>query len=305
MRSVLVLTTMAATFAASASNAGGPPPMYVVVSKVETTECKGSLSSIRIWGTFTRMENVRSDVYSKPVHGYMQFGYGSDADAPKWKKAAGTGRAVAVGSCHEAGAFLTEPIRTGRSDDKDEQVNKPYPKDVLERFGDVYANGEFDKEPHVKALYAAAKAFNVDFAATMQFIQNSVFDGLKQDGVPRAFAAQLAANPDYVGKCSLCASTREALILYSKLDKQPGGKGLKEDLRTRLAGANAEVRHSALRELVQQYMERGYAKAKLTPEERTAMQQVIEGIRKASMGGLSKGQKFCPACDGASCSLPR
>jgi hypothetical protein len=305
MRLILAIAAMTVVIAASVSNAGGPPPMYVVVSKVETTQCKGSLSSIRIWGTFTRLDGPRSNQYTKPVNGYMQFGYGSNADAPKWRNAAGTGKAVAVGSCHEAGAFLTEPIHSGRSDEKDVRSDTPYPKDVLERFGDIYANGEFDKEPHVKALYAAAKTLNVDHSTMSKFIQSSVFDGLKEDGVSREFAAQLSRNPDYVGKCSLCSPTREAFVLYSKLEKQPEGKGLKEDLRTRLASANAEVRHSALRELVQQYMERGYAKAKMSADERMAMQKVIEEQRKASMGGLPKGQKFCPACDGASCALPR
>jgi hypothetical protein len=304
MRNFLVLTAMAGFAAASVSNAGGPPPMYVVVSKVETTECKGSLSSIRIWGTFTRLENARSQEFTRPVHGYIEFGYGSDADAPKWRKAAGTGRAVAVGICHEAGAFLTVPIHSGKPN-QDERAETPYPKDQLERCGTLYADGDLAREPYVKAVLAAANALVVDRAAMSKFIQSSVFDGLKEDGVPREFAAQLAHNPDFLGKCSLCAPTQDAFVQYSKLDKQPEGKGLKEDLRTRLASDNPKVRRSALRELVQQYMESGYAKAKMSPEERLAMQRVIEDVRKASMSGLPRGQKFCPSCDGASCSLSR
>ncbi len=302
MCAAIVVSMTAAAFA------GGPPPMYVVVDKVETTQCKGSLSSIRIWGTFTRIENARSDKFTKPVRGYIEFGYGSDADAPKWKKAAGTGKVVMVGSCHEAGAFLTVPIRTS---DKDARPETPYPKDVLERFGELYADGKLEKEPHVKALLDAAKsitfanAVTVDHSSMSKFIESSVMEGMKEDGVPREFAAQLARNPDYLGKCSLCMPTREAFVLYSKLEKRPEGKGLKEDLRVRLASAEAEVRHAALRELVQKYVERGYAKATMSQDERTAMQKMIAEERKNRMGGLPKGQKFCPACDGASCRLVR
>ena len=304
MRKMMCAAIIAAMTAATAF-AGGPPPMYVVVDKVETTQCKGSLSSIRIWGAFTRLENERGEKYARPIRGYIEFGYGSDADAPKWQKAAGTGKVVAVGSCHDAGAFLTAPIHIGRPSEKDNRVDTPYPKDKLERWGSLYADGDLLKQPEVKALLAFANVAAVDHSSMSKFISTSVLDGLKEDGAPREFAMQLSRNPDYVGKCSLCAPTREAFVRYSQLEKQPEGKGLKEDLRVRLASANAEIRHAALRELVQKYMERGYAKANMSPEERTAMRNKIDEERKRSMGGLPRGQTFCPACDGASCALAR
>src|SRR5262245_24013943 len=99
--------------------AGGRPVMYVVVHRVETTQSDASISMIRIWGSFTRLKpetrwnaeyEYWSDVYSKPIDGYIQFGLGSDKEAPKWKQAVGTGKAVMVGSCAGAGAFETVVI---------------------------------------------------------------------------------------------------------------------------------------------------------------------------------------------------
>src|ERR1044071_8032422 len=81
--------------------AGGRPVMYVVVDRVETTQTDSSISMIRIWGSFTRVKpkgrwnaeyKYWDDAYCKPIDGYIQFGRGSEADAPKWKKAVGTGK---------------------------------------------------------------------------------------------------------------------------------------------------------------------------------------------------------------------
>jgi hypothetical protein len=98
MKTLLLAPLMLAAFGAAPAFAGGCPVMYVVVDRVETTEDQSSLSMIRIWGSFTRDNSERSH-FSKPIDGYIQFGPGSDKEAPKWQKAAGTGRAVVVGGC--------------------------------------------------------------------------------------------------------------------------------------------------------------------------------------------------------------
>jgi hypothetical protein len=73
----------------------------------------------------------------------------------KWQKAAGTGKAVAVGSCREAGAFLNVAIH--QSEEKPSKPVAVYVPDQLERFGDMYARGEYDETPHVKELLRFAK----------------------------------------------------------------------------------------------------------------------------------------------------
>ena len=105
LRPALVAVLVAA-FGAAPAFAGGRPVMYVVVDRVETTQDQSSISMIRIWGSFTRAKNptLQFADFSKPIDGYIQFGRGSDKEAPKWQKAAGTGKAVLVGSCRGAGA---------------------------------------------------------------------------------------------------------------------------------------------------------------------------------------------------------
>jgi hypothetical protein len=97
----LLLALFILAFGATPSFAGGRPVMYVVVDRVETTQNDSSISMIRIWGSFTRVKSETrwnaeyqywSDVYCKPIDGYIQFGLGSDTEAPKWKEAAGTAR---------------------------------------------------------------------------------------------------------------------------------------------------------------------------------------------------------------------
>src|SRR5262245_33686984 len=96
--------------------AGGPPPMYVVVDKVVLEPSADAPERIRIEGCFVRLEDNREYRYGKPVEGfvYLSLEKGKEketrAEWEKWQKAAGTGKAVAVGSCGEAGSFLTAKI---------------------------------------------------------------------------------------------------------------------------------------------------------------------------------------------------
>src|SRR5262249_3190359 len=105
MKKLLLALFILAAFGATSAFAGGRPVMYVVVDRVETTQNDSSISMIRIWGSFTRLKSERrwnaeykywGDVYCKPIDGYIRFGLGSDQEAPKWKKAVGTGKAVVV-----------------------------------------------------------------------------------------------------------------------------------------------------------------------------------------------------------------
>jgi hypothetical protein len=300
-------TLLAALFVtavgSTASFAGGPPVMYVVVDRVETSECKGKLASIQIWGCFTRQDKSGRGDYSSPAYGFIQFGYGSDADAPKWRKAAGSGKAVTIGSCGDGGAFLTTPIYKCV---KEAGEVVAYPKDYLERWGDLYGGGHLDGDPAVRNLIAFANAHvAVEGRAMSNFIKESIIDGLKEDGVPRDFAGKLAKNPDYLGKCPLCAPTQDAFVQYSHLETQPKGKGLTADLQDRLNSADIAKRQGALRELVQKYIERGYTHSKLSADDQKAMRQLIEKNRVSGLKGLPNGQKFCPSCDGAACTLAR
>jgi hypothetical protein len=282
--------------------AGGLPPMYVVVEKVVVSPCEKSPQSIQIYGWFTRLQSTRTDDFSKPVYGYIHLGEGCEADLAQWKKAAGTGKVVVVGCCGGAADFLKVPIH--KVTEPATRPDAAYPKGQLMAYGDLFADRFRLDQPVAKALLAAADVKPSDGATMTRFITDAVTRGLERDGVPREFAAQLARNTDYLGKCMLCNATHAAFVHYAKWTDQPAGKGLKEDLRVRLSSAEVKVRHEALRELVQGYMERAYADVKMTDAERAAMRAAIDKHRNLG-GGLPRGQTFCPSCDGAACALPR
>ena len=143
--------------------AGGPPPMYVVVDKVVLEPSADAPERIRIEGCFVRLEDNREYRYGKPVEGfvYLSLDKGKEketrAEWEKWQKAAGTGKAVAVGSCGEAGSFLTAKIhKPGERADKPDAA---YTTECLGRFGTgVYADGNLARETPVTDLLAFAKA---------------------------------------------------------------------------------------------------------------------------------------------------
>jgi len=157
MKKFLLAPLILAAFGAAPAFAGGRPVMYVVVDRVETTQDQSSISMIRIWGSFTR-DNPGRNTFSKPIDGYIQFGRGSDKEAPKWQKAAGTGKAVLVGSCAGAGGFETVVIHPANEKPKDGGENIPYPTGHLELFGDMFAGGRDNDRPEVKTLLAFVAA---------------------------------------------------------------------------------------------------------------------------------------------------
>ena len=77
------------------------------------------------------------------------------AEWAKWQKAAGTGKAVTIGHCNEAGNFLKAKIHQ-----PDEQVGKPdqvYSVEMIERFGGLFVSGDMKDEASVRALLLFAK----------------------------------------------------------------------------------------------------------------------------------------------------
>jgi hypothetical protein len=150
----------------------------------------------------------------------------------------------------------------------------------------------------------AVKALNAN-----EFVHAAVVNGLTEDGAAPALAGELGKrDADFVPKCFICDSTRSALKAYAKCDKQPAakeGRGLSEELVKRLQSGTDATRRSALRDLVQRYIDREYARRDLTTEQKTSLQTELEKLRKLAMGALRNGQKFCPSCDGACCIVPR
>ena len=141
-----------------------------------------------------------------------------------------------------------------------------------------------------------------------EFIYRSVLDGLAADGVPPALAATLAKNDDFLKKCGICGMTRKAMSVHGELKNAPvakAGRGLRDDLVKRLMSKDDAVRRVALRELIQRYIDFGYAGLDVAVEQKQALQAELELMRKNAVGGLEKGQKYCPSCDGACRLTPK
>lgn len=158
-----LLAAMAVVGSVTTAQAGGPPPMYVVVDKIVIEPSDTTAERIKIEGSFVRLvENNRKYEYGKPVAGYVYLGLDANkaketrAEWEKWQMAAGTGKAVAVGSCQEAGSFLTVKIR--KLDEKAERPDATYTPGKLELFGSLYASGDLARESPVTDLLAFAKS---------------------------------------------------------------------------------------------------------------------------------------------------
>jgi hypothetical protein len=157
-----LMAAVALTVFAATAQAGGPPPVYVVVEKVVLEPSASAPERIRIEGSFVRLEGGTEYKYGKPVEGFVYLSIEAGKEAAcraewaQWQQAAGTGKAVAVGSCGQGGALLTAKIHK-----RGETVSKPdaaYTTDYLGRFGGLYADGDLVRQSPVKDLLAFAKA---------------------------------------------------------------------------------------------------------------------------------------------------
>src|SRR5205823_12915991 len=103
MSRYLMVAAAVVAFVATA-RAGGPPPVYVVVDKVVLEPSADAPERIKIEGCFMRPTNADRYEYGKPVEGFVYLSLDRSkeketrAEWAKWQKAAGTGKAVAVGS---------------------------------------------------------------------------------------------------------------------------------------------------------------------------------------------------------------
>lgn len=154
-RYLMTLTAAVVGFGAAAE-AGGPPPVYVVVDKVTLEPNADAPERIKIQGSFVRLEDVEAYRYGKPVAGYVYLSLGEGKQAEtraeweKWQKSAGTGKVVAVGSCGVAGSLLTVAIR--KPDERTTRPDAAYTPGQLGVRGGLYVEGNGQREAPVQAL---------------------------------------------------------------------------------------------------------------------------------------------------------
>lgn len=136
----------------------------------------------------------------------------------------------------------------------------------------------------------------------MEFIVQSVGDGLVRDAVPQELAKKLADNEsDFVSNCILCKAIREALHVYANRHVGPGPCKLSKKTMLDLVSQDSTVRQAALRDLVSSYIDYGLSNTKMTLAERKSLQVQMEEERKRSMGIKPKEMAYCPSCDGICC----
>lgn len=140
------------------------------------------------------------------------------------------------------------------------------------------------------------------------FVKKSVLNGLTEDGVSPELAAKLAEeNTNFVPKCKICESTQAALREYAarKAVQPPkDGKGLSAEMIAGLQSDKVEVRLTALRNLIERYIEKEFARADLTAEQKARIENELKNMRKEAEANLRPtGRPFCASCDGA-CRIP-
>lgn len=167
MKTNAILATLLLLATSVQVQAGGPPPMYIVVDKVVVDTSAASSSWVQIWGSITRIESStdakgqRTWAYSKPVYGYVYLSVPCktvrefNEELKDWQKAAGTGNAVAIGACGDAGCMLKCPIHL--PNEVNTKPDDTYTIGHLKVFGDLYARDWLLRQPEVVALLKFAK----------------------------------------------------------------------------------------------------------------------------------------------------
>lgn len=166
----MVLAVSATVLLAASLEAGGPPPMYVVVDKVVLEPNDKTPTRIQIHGSFLRTQNGSAHEFAKPTKGFMYLTAkaGNEAECRKewflWQQAAGTGKAVMVGACGGAGDFLKTPIQPIGARCAERPEN--YSTGQLKIFGTLYyAPENIGEIGQVKELLEFAKKASIPSTA--------------------------------------------------------------------------------------------------------------------------------------------
>jgi hypothetical protein len=178
---------------------------------------------------------------------------------------------------------------------------------------------------------SAAPAGFVPVAADewSQHVFFAVLEGLYVDGVGNEVVdAILVTDPDsgfpqnFVWACPICMPALDAFHLYRgrpdfqglKSPRNTFGDGLSDEVLGDLQSPFLDIRQSAIRGLVERWVERRVASLRLDEDERARWDQALAERRKKGMAMLASyrdlerpgsygAMKACPFCDGANDAL--
>lgn len=133
------------------------------------------------------------------------------------------------------------------------------------------------------------------------FLKEATFYGLQKDHFPKEIAGRLEAeNANWVPKCPICDNVRGGLNMYAGSSFAAGKSTLSDAVILQLSSTDDGVRKTALRDLIDRYVQQYYSALKMTEEQRKNMQSQLEAGRKTGMGVANGGEGFfCSSCDGA------
>ena len=133
------------------------------------------------------------------------------------------------------------------------------------------------------------------------FLREATFYGLQKDQFPVEIAnALVEESAIWVVKCPICDHVKRGFKMYIKKNEELNKTKLSDDFIWRIIDQNVEVKKTALKELVDRYVQQYYSVINMTKSERQVMQISLEEGRKDGMNVASGGEGFfCASCDGA------
>ena len=135
------------------------------------------------------------------------------------------------------------------------------------------------------------------------FLFFAVLEGLHEDGMPIGLAKKIAQEENgnyFVPKCPICMPVQQAFQAYSKGKMRITGNHLEESTQNNLVNENKTIRHESFKKLIDKYVDRYFAKLKLSGKEKKALKKLLEENREIGMTRKRDAfGSFCPSCDGA------
>ena len=133
------------------------------------------------------------------------------------------------------------------------------------------------------------------------FLKEATFYGLQKDQFPVEIANTLVEEKSiWVVKCPICDNVKRGFQMYTNSNSELRKTKLSDDYIWKLIDQDMIVKKTALRDLIDNYVQQYYSVLKMTKGERQTMQILLEEGREKGMDAANGGAGFFGAsCDGA------
>jgi len=153
-----------------------------------------------------------------------------------------------------------------------------------------------------------------------KFLFHGVFEGLVEDGAQVEAVEKILAHKDewFVPKCPICYAVHAGFRAYASYGRDNGwrsprkdglppwfGAGWPAETIDALKSEDIKTRHGALERLVNRYVDRRFARTKMTEKEVESMRISLKiGMKEGfvAMERTNSKERFpasCPSCEGA------